>query len=339
MNASRTQLSIITPAFNATAFLPALIASVEAAYVEVASAQVKLEWILVDDGSTDDTAEIFRASAQRHAAWRMVQQPNGGVASARNRGLAEARGEYVWFVDADDVIVPAAMTALAQAAATGVDLLSFQAERFSVIDGVETSENVYREKKSSQPQRGSEWVSQLISQKDWKHYLWQYWVRRELLVQHSIQFRVGIIHEDIAFVTQAALLASSVLYVDTLAYQYRENSSSLSHHADDTKLLVRIESYFAVLEQLRTLNTKIAMPAPTRAQLEGEVIGQALQIFELAEQLTNPANRHAVLVKSQQHRLAQQLFREAHNIKRLRQVMVMWLKQSGLLPIGAPGTK
>jgi heptose III glucuronosyltransferase len=331
LNSTSTLLSIITPAYNASAFLPALIASIEAA-----EAETSLEWILVDDGSTDNTADLFKTTLTKHPAWRLVQQPNGGVASARNLGLANAKGKYVWFVDADDLIVPHALAALVEAAAKNVDAISFQAERFSDAGAADQGNaNVYRANKPNQPQPGTTWVSQLIEQKDWKHYLWQYWYRRQFLTEHAIQFEAGIIHEDIAFVTQAALLAASVLYVDGVAYRYRENPASLSHHVDDTKLLGRIESYFIVLEQLRTLNAEIAMPPNVREQLEGEVVGQALQVFELAKQLITEKSRQHVLTQCRQRRFAQRLFREAHNIKRLRQVLVMWLKQSGLLPIGS----
>ncbi len=331
MNSTITLLSIITPAYNASAFLPALIASIEAA-----EAETSLEWILVDDGSTDNTADLFRATLTKHPAWRLVQQPNGGVASARNLGLANAKGKYVWFVDADDLIVPNALAALVEAAAKDVDAISFQAERFSDASAADQGNaNVYRADKPNQPQPGTTWVSQLIEQKDWKHYLWQYWYRRQLLTEHAIQFEAGIIHEDIAFVTQAALLAASVLYVDEVAYRYRENPVSLTHSGDEAKVLVRIESYFVVLEQLRALNAGVPMPADTRSQLEGEVVGQALQVFELAKQLATEKSRQHVLAQCRQRRFAQRLLREARNIKRLRQVLVMWLKQSGLLPIGS----
>lgn len=339
MDSNHILLSIITPAYNASAFLPALIASVEAAS-EAASKETAIEWILVDDGSTDNTAEIFKATLTKQPTWRLVQQANGGVASARNLGLASASGKYVWFVDADDLIISHVMATLFRAAATNVDAISFQAERFSNAGAAgQNTSSVYRANKPNQPQPGTTWVSQLIEQKDWKHYLWQYWYRRQLLTEHSIQFEAGIIHEDIAFVTQAALLAASVLYVDEVAYRYRETPASLTNSGDDAKLLARIESYFVVLEQLRALNVGIAMPAYTRAQLEGEVIGQALQVFELSKQLGTEKNRQHVLAQCRQRRFAQRLLPEAHNIKRLRQVLAMWLKQSGLLPIGSVSTK
>ncbi|MFN6171412.1 MAG: hypothetical protein ACK46J_15505, partial [Burkholderiales bacterium] len=105
------------------------------------------------------------------------------------------------------------------------------------------------------------------------------------------------------------------------------------------KLLARIESYFVVLEQLRALNADIAMPAGTRSQLEGEVVGQALQVFELSKQLVTEASRRAVLTQCRKRRFAQQLLKEVHGMKRLRQVLVMWLKQSGLLPLGSVSAK
>ncbi len=335
LDSNRILLSIITPAYNASAFLPTLIASVEAASKETA-----VEWILVDDGSTDNTADIFRATLAKQPAWQLVQQTNGGVASARNLGLANARGKYVWFVDADDLIVPQAMPALISAADTNVDAISFQAERFSGAGAAgQAITSVYRASKPDWPQRGINWVSQLIEQKDWKHYLWQYWYRRQLLTDYSIRFAGGIIHEDIAFVTEAALRAESVSYVDEVAYRYRENPASLTNSGDETKLLARIESYFVVLEQLRALNADIAMPAGTRSQLEGEVVGQALQVFELSKQLVTEASRRAVLTQCRKRRFAQQLLKEVHGMKRLRQVLVMWLKQSGLLPLGSVSAK
>jgi heptose III glucuronosyltransferase len=340
LDSNRILLSIITPAYNASGFLPALIASVEAAVDEATSKATAVEWILVDDGSTDNTAELFRNARSNHPTWQLVQQPNAGVAVARNSGLAKARGEYIWFVDADDLIVPQAMPALISAVDTYVDAISFQAERFTdAVAAGQAITSVYRASKPDWPQQGISWVSQLIEQKDWKHYLWQYWYRRQLLTDYSIRFAGGIIHEDIAFVTEAALRAESVSYVDEVAYRYRENPASLTNSGDETKLLVRIESYFVVLEQLRALNADIAMPAGTRSQLEGEVVGQALQVFELSKQLVTEASRRAVLAQCRKRRFAQQLLKEVHGIKRLRQVLVMWLKQSGLLPLGSVSAK
>jgi glycosyltransferase involved in cell wall biosynthesis len=79
------------------------------------------EVVVVDDGSTDETFEEARGCAARDGRIRIVRQPRGGVAAARNRGLAEARGAYVGNLDADDLWRPTflerAVAALAESGA------------------------------------------------------------------------------------------------------------------------------------------------------------------------------------------------------------------------------
>lgn len=93
--------SVVIPCHNQAAFLRQAIASVgEPSLSEV-------EVLVVDDGSTDETVAV--AGAVRGV--RCISQPNGGLARARNRGLAESRGELVVFLDADDLLLPGAIDA------------------------------------------------------------------------------------------------------------------------------------------------------------------------------------------------------------------------------------
>lgn len=93
-----TKVSIIVPCYNQAAFLPKAIASMQA--------QTLANWecIIVDDGSTDNTAEVAANMALKDSRIRLIQQLNGGSASARDRGLKEAKGEFIQFLDADDTI-------------------------------------------------------------------------------------------------------------------------------------------------------------------------------------------------------------------------------------------
>jgi glycosyltransferase involved in cell wall biosynthesis len=86
-------VSVIIPIFNAAAYLPQAVASVRA------QDHSPLEIIVVDDGSTDTTADV----AQSLPDVRYFHQPNAGPAAARNRGIREARGEILAFLDADDL--------------------------------------------------------------------------------------------------------------------------------------------------------------------------------------------------------------------------------------------
>ncbi len=317
-------LSILTPVFNAAAFLPALAASIGAI-----DPRIELEWIVVDDGSTDDSLGTFNALAGGQADWRAVSQMNAGVAAARNRALEEARGDYVWYVDADDLVVADEVVALADAAQGKPDLLAFQAGRM-FDNGPE--EMVFRHHKAVEVMSGESWVVQLAQQREWKHFLWQYWYRRELLSNHKIRFETGIVHEDIAVVTEAALRAKTVQYVDRSAYRYRANPNSLTNSPDERRLLSRVESYFVVIEQLRHLNQVIALRPETHRLLQGEIIGQALQVFEIAKALGDDAREH-VKRECRRRAFAQGLFKHVTNFKRLRQACTIWAKQQGMWPI------
>jgi len=101
-------VSVIIPAYNAQAFLRATLDSV------LKQTYDNLEVVVVDDGSTDDTAAIAQAYAGRDGRLRLVSKVNGGVSSARNAGIAEARGDYVAFLDADDVWHPEKIAAQMQ---------------------------------------------------------------------------------------------------------------------------------------------------------------------------------------------------------------------------------
>jgi glycosyltransferase involved in cell wall biosynthesis len=87
-------VSFIVPAFNAEKFLVAALQSI------LSQSGAALDVIVIDDGSTDHTAEI---AAGFDARVRVVRQENAGPAVSRNRGLAAARGEFIAFLDADDL--------------------------------------------------------------------------------------------------------------------------------------------------------------------------------------------------------------------------------------------
>jgi len=93
-------VSVIIPAWNAADTIAATLQSL------ITQSHAEWEAVVVDDGSTDATADIARRFADRDARIRMVQQQNGGEAAARNAGLATAVHDWLLFLDADDWIAP-----------------------------------------------------------------------------------------------------------------------------------------------------------------------------------------------------------------------------------------
>lgn len=92
-------ISVIIPTYNCGAFIPQAIYSV----LSQQSEGFTIEIIVVNDGSTDNTAKILE---QFQHQIRYIYKNNGGVASARNAGIAHAKGDYLYFLDADDVLMP-----------------------------------------------------------------------------------------------------------------------------------------------------------------------------------------------------------------------------------------
>src|SRR5437773_3781756 len=90
-------VSVVIPTYNYARYLPEAIDSA------LAQTHAPLEVIVVDDGSTDDTPRVLAVYGDRI---RVIRQANRGPGAARNTGIAAARGEYVGFLDADDVWLP-----------------------------------------------------------------------------------------------------------------------------------------------------------------------------------------------------------------------------------------
>jgi peptidoglycan/xylan/chitin deacetylase (PgdA/CDA1 family)/2-polyprenyl-3-methyl-5-hydroxy-6-metoxy-1,4-benzoquinol methylase len=95
-------VSVIVPAYNAAETIDKALASL------AAQGRVAWEAIVVDDGSTDGTAEIVRRRMKREPRLRLIRQSQSGVSAARNAGVSEARGEWLCFLDADDWLAPRA---------------------------------------------------------------------------------------------------------------------------------------------------------------------------------------------------------------------------------------
>lgn len=93
-------ISVIIPVYNTKQYLQSCLDSL------LAQTYSDLELLFIDDGSTDGSAELLDFFARQDRRIRVIHQENGGVCAARNRGIDEARGEYLSFIDSDDTLEP-----------------------------------------------------------------------------------------------------------------------------------------------------------------------------------------------------------------------------------------
>jgi glycosyltransferase involved in cell wall biosynthesis len=123
-------VTVVTPVFNGADHLRATIGSVQAQTLH------DWEYVVVDDGSTDESAAIVRAAAAGDHRIRLVQQANAGLSAARNTGCAHAdpANEFILFLDDDDLLRPHALEVLVAALATAPDAAAAHGE-LEAVDG------------------------------------------------------------------------------------------------------------------------------------------------------------------------------------------------------------
>ncbi|MDR1337657.1 MAG: glycosyltransferase [Rickettsiales bacterium] len=94
------KISVIVPAYNTAQYIAPCLDSI------LSQTFADFEVICIDDGSTDDSLDIFNRYAKRDNRIRVINQKNQGVVYARNNAIAAARGEYIFPLDSDDMIAP-----------------------------------------------------------------------------------------------------------------------------------------------------------------------------------------------------------------------------------------
>ena len=220
------KLSIIVPTYNSEKYLRQTIASI-LALKEILDCEV----IVVDDGSTDGTRQILDQYSGP-AYFRVFTNAHVGVSVARNFGLAQAVGDYVTFVDSDDLIDPKVYQTLMTSArhANEPDIVACSA---SV-----NTENVQRLICSEQDKNKLLLSNLYISSDEFtaEEYLSgpvSKLYKRTLLVEHKILFPVGVDNgEDLIFNCYAIMHSHQILIIHGSAYFYRHNLTSLMCQTD-----------------------------------------------------------------------------------------------------------
>ncbi|KRE57110.1 glycosyltransferase [Phycicoccus sp. Soil748] len=210
------------------------------------------EVVLVDDGSHDRSGEICDAAAQGRPTWRVVHQPNAGLGAARNTGLDLATGEFVGFVDSDDILLPAYATLVRRAAEDGTDIATGAVLR---TDGRTDRPSGLHD----QALQGVGAVGVLVEDPSllYDTTAWNKVYRRSFLREHGLRFPEGVLYEDLPLTVPALHLAGRVSVVHEPVYRWRarEGDASITQRRHElTNLTDRFAAVSAVdrfLEQQR----------------------------------------------------------------------------------------
>lgn len=204
-------VSIIIPVYNVKPYLSQCLDSI------LAQEEGAWEAIVVDDGSTDGSSEICNEYANKDSRFRVFHKDNGGVSSARNLGLDQAQGEWIWFVDADDYITDGAVQILADASSQSCD---------TIFHGL----IILYENGKTRIEKASEYISLDKDTFLMQNYCYQNGMilfSNKVINKGKLRFSSGIkMAEDLEFQFKYLLLCERPIRIDQNLYVYRQREGS-----------------------------------------------------------------------------------------------------------------
>lgn len=213
------QVSVVIPVYNGEKVIEACLRSVQM------QAAADMEIIVVDDGSSDGTWAILQRMAREDGRIRPMHQANAGVSAARNTGLDACQGEYIRFVDADDVLPQGSMQALL-AKADGCDLVI---AGYTEVMGPMRQARCLRKCEAAMPCDAMLPHLNRWSNSFYYGVLWNKLFRREVISRRKVRFISGLNWgEDFAFVCQYLAGAEQVAYTQALVYDYQRNPEGMT---------------------------------------------------------------------------------------------------------------
>ncbi len=214
--------SVIIPVYNSAAYLDDCLRSV------LRQDDGGIEILLVDDGSADESPAILRRWAAADSRVRVLRQEHGMQGRARNLGIAQARGDYICFLDSDDLLAEDAVARCHEAAVSaGCDFVTFDA-RLTDPSGAEVSHPHYS-------RAGIVSEALFSGPLFWKLYFlaekvpftcWSLYIKRSFLLGHDLFFGEGMLYEDNDWVLRAFLYARRIRYIPAKLYIYRQRPDS-----------------------------------------------------------------------------------------------------------------
>ena len=246
-------VSIIVPVYNVREFLEESLESI------AAQTYAGFECIIVDDGSTDGSGEMCDSFCAKDSRFRVIHQLNAGVGHARNAGLDEAKGEYILFVDPDDIILPTALEVAVNLISSGpYDWAMFDHTKVG-LDGKPLEEEVFTDEEIT---FDGVYVANNICGKPSRTnmafcVLWNKLYSREVL--EGLRFLDIYTCEDMSFNLVVAQKTRKAIYKKSMQYFYRMRPLSLSNHGFGTYralgrlMMMNMTEPLIILPQFRSI--------------------------------------------------------------------------------------
>lgn len=247
------KISVIVPVYNVENYLEDCIESVisQKNFPDI-------ELILIDDGSTDQSSKIIKNYTESYTNILGYYQENAGQSKARNKGIQNAKGKYIYFLDSDDLIPDLAMEHLYNLAVKeDLELILFEGKSFfdKSVDNMKIGNmNYERNKVYDKTLNGQDLFIEMTVNKDFYASPCLQFIKKKVLLENSIYFLEGIIHEDELFSCQLLMKSKKVKCIkDKLFYRRIRLDSTITSLNYER----RIESLTKVIQKTIEFNSHL----------------------------------------------------------------------------------
>lgn len=286
-------LSIIVPMYNVEHYIEKCLDSI----LEQNIPKDEYEIILLNDGSTDGTMSIAERYAEAYSEIKLFQHSNIGLSATRNRGINLAQGEYIYFMDSDDYLIPQSLSNIYKMLFHKIlpssipSSHSYGGEDMHTITCQESCADVkskpeivgfkniagsggaqcFDEVVDFNLQQSGKWKQytgfEFMAQHDYLDMVWWYFIKRDYLLSLGVTFAEGKTMEDAAFTAAVLLNASSIKISDIRAYYYVYNPNSITRTQSRGRHISTMEGKICSAIRIHELMEHSAIPDAVREAL------------------------------------------------------------------------
>jgi len=236
-------LSIVVPVYNVEKYVAECLESL----LQLDDAEI----IVVNDGSSDSSLEVVVGIQQRNKNIKVITQENAGLSAARNSGLMACIGDYVYFVDSDDIANDFGVSeAYDYAKKKNLDIAQCHIEVFK--DGVFNERHLFRDvryRKNSEILNGDKYFKKYVRSGEFPIPVFSNIYKRSYLLKHDLFFLNGVIHEDVEWVPRVFSMAGDVAFLNKTICYYRIREGSITNEQILSKGSRSLDSLLVILKR------------------------------------------------------------------------------------------
>jgi glycosyltransferase involved in cell wall biosynthesis len=259
MSSGDVKLSIIAPVYNVEKYIRPCVESIFRQGLD----ETDFELILVNDGTQDNSFGVISDIIESHQNIIILEQKNSGPAIARNNGIKSAKGQYLLFVDSDDLLINYSIAKLLDIAIEqSADLLVGD---FLRLTDEQIAEGKYEVCQGDEIKVKTGYELYMEDLNPHESYVWRILYRRDFLLERCLSFVMRrFCFEDIPFVQECYLKANKCVTVNSTAYIYRVGNISITYSMTKAKMMDLNES----IAKLWGLQTLPELPDVIRRKLQ-----------------------------------------------------------------------